>query len=102
MPTLDDVRRRAVLLSDDSVGVTTEDDPRKIQANGKAFYTTVSPSWLDQLNLAEQSAEVFHSLSLGVRPVIVQQPAVIVQPAELIEAAEEGRSNGRSEVSNPW
>lgn len=77
----------AVLLREDSVGVTTENEPRKIQLNGRAFYTTMSPSWLDQLNIAEKSAETLHSLTTGQQPVIVQHPAIIVQPKHILEEA---------------
>lgn len=99
MPQIDDVRRRAVLLSEESVGVTTEKKGRKIQVNGQSSpYTTLSEVWLRQLNIFEQGAETLHSLSLGVRPVIVQQPAVIVQPAALIEESDRD-TNG---VKKPW
>lgn len=98
----DDVRQMAVLLTDDSVGVTTEQNNRKIQANGDAYKTTLSPSWLHQLNIAEQSAETKHSLSLGVRPVIVQQPAIIVQPAELLENAEDYNFRRFRKGGYPW
>lgn len=98
MADIDDVRKRAVLLASDSVGVSTEQRRRKIQANGDSFYTHISPSWLDQLNIASQSAETMHSLTLGIRPVIVQQPAVIVQPAKLIENG----SSGDEVVKRPW
>jgi len=104
MAPIDDVRRQAVLLTDDSVGVATEQSNRKIQANGEAFKITLSPSWLDQLNLAKQSAETTHSLSLGMRPVIVQQPAIIVQPAALIEEIESssGHRHARNGRGAPW
>ena len=82
---LDKVRQQAVLLSDDSMGVDIEEQTRKIQFNHRSFYTTLRRSWLSQLDLAEQSTETKHSLSLGVRPVIVQQPAIIVQPAAVLE-----------------
>lgn len=104
MGEIDDVRNRAVLLTDDAVGVTTENEPRKIQANGSSFYTHLSPSWLDTLNIAAQSAETLHSFSLGMQPVIVQQPAIIVQPAELVRDAEKGTIPRRvgSEGVRPW
>lgn len=83
---LNDIRSKAVLLRDDSVGVSTENKPRKIQRNGSegVYYSTISPDWLEQLNLAEQSEPTLHSLSLGIRPVIVQNPAIIIQPASIL------------------
>lgn len=83
---LDDLRRQAVLLSGNSVGVTTETTPRRIQhRNNGTYYSTVDRRWLEQLNLAEQGEKTLHSLSLGRRPVIVQKPAIIIQPADLIQ-----------------
>lgn len=102
MATIDDVRQRAVLLTEDSVGVTTEQRKRKIQANGDSFYTHISPSWLDQLNIATQSAETMHSLSLGVKPVIIQQPAVIVQPAELLIETSNGHRPSSHAGARKW
>lgn len=81
-----DIRENAVLLRDDSLGVSTEKKPRKIQQNGKSdsYSTTLPPKWLRQLGLDAQGELTLHSVSLGVRPVIVQNPAIIIQPASAI------------------
>lgn len=86
--SLAQLRRRAVLLTDDSLGCRTEDRARKIQPNGNSLFTSLAPGWLDQLNICEAGAETKHSLSMGRRPVIVQQPAIIVQPAAIVDADE--------------
>lgn len=84
---LTNVRQQAVLLRDDNVGVTTESIPRKIQRNGdgREFYSTLNRGWLEQLNIKDQSAPTLHSLSMGVKPVIVQHPAIIIQPSTVLE-----------------
>lgn len=78
------IQAEAVLLRDDSVGVVTETKPRKVQVDG-SFYTTLNSDWLAQLNLGDQGAPTLHSLSLGIRPVIVQNPAIIVQPQSVLD-----------------
>lgn len=71
----------ARLLADDPVGVERETSPRKIQKNGETtFYTYLSGGWLRQMNGATQGEPVYHSLTLGVCPIIVTEPAIIVQP----------------------
>lgn len=83
----DSLRRTAVLLRDDSIGVATEDKPRKIQGrphNG-GFDCSLNPDWLAQLGLDEQGTATVHSMSMGVKPVIVQNPAIIIQPASVLE-----------------
>lgn len=79
-------RQEAVLLRDDSVGVATERNPRKVQHKNGAdtAWVTLNTDWLRQINLAAEESQTVHSLSLGVKPVIVQQPAIIVQPASAI------------------
>lgn len=82
------VRQQAVLLRDGSVGVQTEQTPRKIQqlnGNGNSFYSSLNQGWLDMLDIKGQSEPTLHSLSLGIQPVIVQQPAIIIQPARVIQ-----------------
>lgn len=80
-------RQQAVLLRDDSIGVSTENKPRKVQMNGdgQSCEVTVNQDWLEQLNLAEQGSQTVHSLSLGMKPVIVQNPAIIIQPMSIME-----------------
>lgn len=73
----------AVLLRDDSVGVATETKTRTIQ-NGDACRVTLNKNWVDQLNLADDGAQTVHSVSMGIKPVVVQHPAIIVQPARII------------------
>lgn len=73
----------AVLLRDDSVGVSTENKTRKIQ-NGDSCRVTLNYNWVDQLNLANEGMQTVHSVSLGIKPVIVQNPAIIIQPASII------------------
>lgn len=86
--TLAQLRRRAILLRGDQMGCETEDETRKIQPNGNSLFTSLQPRWLEQLNICEAGALTKHSLSSGLRPVIVQQPAIIVQPAELVDGEE--------------
>jgi len=89
------LRREAVLLRDDSMGVSTEDNPRKIQSrtqNG-GFDCSFNPEWLEQLQLNDQGEPTVHSVSLGLKPVIVQNPAIIVQPYSVIEDSNEKESN---------
>lgn len=95
---IDQLRRRAVPLSDDSLGVSTESKARKITPNGDSLCTSLSPRWLDLLNLGLKD-ETMHSLSQGHRPVIVQKPAIIVQPAELVDAEDVAIAQ---EVWPPW
>ena len=79
-------RNNAVLLRDDSMGVFTESTPRKIQQKeGREFYCSVNPDWLEQLEMGDQGYPTLHSFSLGVYPVIVQNPAIIIQPADILE-----------------
>lgn len=80
----------AVALRDDSVGVSLETSPRKIQSHAKngGWKVSLNPDWLSQLDLDEQSAATLHSFSSGVKPVIVNNPAIIVQPAAVIEEDE--------------
>lgn len=79
----------AVLLRDDSVGVSTETKTRKIQ-NGDACRVTLNQNWVDQLNLASEGMQSVHSVSLGIKPVIVQHPAIIIQPVSVLsEVGEE-------------
>lgn len=79
-------RTEAVLLRDDSIGVRTETKARKVQRNGKYDTCRVSLNrdWLEQMNLAEQGSQTVHSLSLGRKPVIVQNPAIIIQPYSVL------------------
>jgi len=82
------LRREAVLLRDDSMGVATEDKPRKIQKrerHNNGYYCSLKGEWLAQLNLDEQSEATLHSMSMGVKPVIVQNPAIIIQPKGVLE-----------------
>lgn len=89
------LRRNAVLLSDESLGVATETDARKIQekSRNRGFYCTINQDWLADLNLDEQGEATVHSKSMGMRPVIVQNPAIIIQPASVLEA-DSGDDNG--------
>lgn len=98
MPGLTQLRQQAVLLSDDSIGVSTESNPRKIQENYRqnGFYCSIDPDWLSDLNLAAQGEATVHSKSMGIKPVIVQHPAIIIQPASVLEQANNGGSNGNS------
>lgn len=73
----------AVLLRDDSIGVSTETKTRKIQ-NGDSFRVTLNADWVDQLNLSSEGMQTVHSVSMGIKPVIVQHPAIIVQPASVL------------------
>jgi hypothetical protein len=74
----------AVLLRDGSVGVSTENTPRSVQSNGEnGRKVTLNPAYTDQLDL-EPGAATLHSLSVGVKPVLVQHPAIIVQPASVL------------------
>lgn len=79
-------RSDAVLLRDDSIGVSTETKPRKVQVNGdgQSYEVTVNRDWLQQLNLADRGSQTVHSLSLGLKPVVVQHPAIIIQPASVL------------------
>jgi hypothetical protein len=81
-----------VPLRDDSLGVSLETTPRKIQdSSNNGYYVTLNRDWLAQVDLAEQSAATLHSFSSGMSPVIVRNPAIIVQPAAVIE---EGETDG--------
>lgn len=85
-----DPRHDAVLVKDDSIGVSTENTPRKVQLNGnESCEVTLKSDWLKQLNLHSQGAQTVHSLSLGIKPVIVQNPAIIIQPASVIGEGDE-------------
>lgn len=77
-------RTEAVLLRDDSLGVSTETKTRIIQ-NGDSCRVTLNPQWVDQLNLSSEGMQTVHSLSMGMKPVIVQNPAIIIQPASIID-----------------
>lgn len=80
----------AVLLKDGSIGVSTENQPRAVQSNGgNSRKVTVNRDWLEQLELAEPGAQTVHSLSMGIKPVIVQNPAIIVQPVGVIGGVDE-------------
>lgn len=82
---LNDIRMKSVLLKEDSMGVFTERTPRKIQQkDDREFYCSLPPEWLEKLDMAEQSEPTLHSLSLGIRPVVVQNPAIIIQPASIL------------------
>jgi hypothetical protein len=75
----------AVLLRDGSLGVSTENTPRAVQDNGtNSRKVTVNRDWLEQLEIAEPGSQTVHSLSMAIKPVIVQHPAIIVQPASVI------------------
>lgn len=75
-----------VALRDDSMGVMLENKPRKIQQkNDREYRVSVSPDWLEKLEMDEQGHPTLHSFSLGVYPVIVQNPAIIIQPAGVLE-----------------
>jgi len=85
------LRRRAVLLRDDSMGVATENNPRKIQQRTEnGYHCTVNGDWLEQLDLADQGEATLHSVSMGIEPVIVQNPAIIIQPASVIQDSTNG------------
>jgi len=89
---IDGLRRDTVLLRDDSMGVATENNPRKIQQrhDNNGFHCSLNSDWLEQLGLNEQGEATLHSVTMGVKPVIVQQPAIIVQPADLIQESTNG------------
>lgn len=75
----------AVLLKDGSIGVSTENKPRAVQSNGgNSRKITVNRDWLEQLELDDSGSQTVHSLSMGIKPVIVQNPAIIIQPASII------------------
>lgn len=84
---LSGIRRNAVLLRDDQLGVATENKPRKIQsrAHNGGYDVSINADWLEQLNMGEQGEPTVHSLSLGIKPVIVQNPAIIIQPIDVLE-----------------
>lgn len=85
-----DPRQEAVLVKEDSIGVSTETKTRKVQMNGsESCEVTINADWLKQLNLHSQGSQTVHSLSLGRKPVIVQNPAIIIQPASVIGEGEE-------------
>jgi hypothetical protein len=85
------LRGNAVPLRDDSMGVMLEHKPRKIQQlNDREFRCSVNPDWLEKLEMAQQGEPTVHSFSLGVFPVVVQNPAIIIQPASDIEDANGG------------
>lgn len=79
-------RAEAVLLRDDSIGVSTETKPRKVQKNGRdnSYKVSLNRDWLQQLNLDAQGTHTVHSVSMGQKPVLVQHPAIIIQPASII------------------
>lgn len=80
------VRRNAVLLRDDSMGVMLEKKPRKIQQlNDREFRCSIRPDWLEKLDIDDQGHPTAHSFSLGVYPVIVQNPAIIIQPPGVLD-----------------
>jgi hypothetical protein len=87
---LTQLRHNAVLLKDDSIGVSTEETPRKLQhRNGQTgYYVSLNPDWVDQLNLGDDHETTLHSVSVGVQPVIVQNPAIIIQPKHVLEDSE--------------
>ena len=71
------------------MGVLTENKPRNIQEKpGREYYCSLSPDWLEKLKLAGQGETTLHSFSLGLQPVVVQNPAIIIQPASVLEGQE--------------
>jgi len=75
-----------VALREDSVGIQLETTPRKIQErNDTGYVVSLNQDWLEQLELAEQSAATLHSVNMAVKPVIVQHPAIIIQPQGVLE-----------------
>jgi len=73
------------------MGVATESKPRKVQLrNDQDTYTvTLNADWLSQLGMDEQSEPTVHSMSIGMHPVIVQNPAIIIQPMTVLEDDDE-------------
>lgn len=69
------------------MGVFLETDPRLMQqeTGSNSFRCSINPDWLQKLDLDEQGAATLHSFSLGVHPVVVQNPAIIIQPMSIIE-----------------
>jgi hypothetical protein len=69
------------------MGVSLEQQTRTIQQryDENGFYCSLKLDWLRQLGLDEKGEATLHSMSMGVQPVIVQNPAIIIQPASLIE-----------------
>jgi len=84
---IEQLRRNAELLRADSLGVATENKPRKLQARTQqnGFRCSLNVSWLDQIGMANDKEPTLHSMTLGVKPVIVQNPAIIIQPKDVIE-----------------
>lgn len=75
--------KSAKYLADDPVGVERETTPRKIQQRPdreNLFMAFLSADWLRQLNSANHGEPAYHSLSLGIDPIIVTEPAIIIQP----------------------
>lgn len=85
------VRQNAVLLTGDERGVATEDTPRNIQHDTRdnTYTCSLNADWLEQLSMAEQSAPTVQSMSMGVQPVIIQQPCVVIQPADVLQGGEQ-------------
>lgn len=80
------LQSNAVLLRDDSMGVMLENKPRKIQQlDEREYRVSVSPDWLEKLEMDSQGHPTVHSFSLGVYPVIVQNPAIIIQPTGVLD-----------------
>lgn len=74
---------KPVALADDSVGCSTETQPRSIQNGSRVYSVSLNQGYLSQLGLDEQGAATLHALA--TRPVVVHNPAIIIQPAEVIE-----------------
>lgn len=84
-----DPRQEAVLLRDDELGISTESTPRAVQLNGEDYRKiTLNANWLEQLNISEPGSQTVHSLSVGRKPVVVQNPAIIIQPMAALEVDE--------------
>jgi len=72
-----------VPLADNTIGCSTETQPRSIQNGSRVYTVSLNQSYLSQLGLKEQGAGTLHALA--TRPVVVEHPAIIIQPAEVIE-----------------
>jgi len=87
VPDLRQVRQNAVLLRGDELGVSTEHKRRKLQKHSQndSFRCTLNPDWVRQLGLnGNEASQTVHSMTVGVKPVIVQNAAIIIQPASIL------------------
>jgi len=74
---------KPVPLADDSVGCSTEAQPRSIQNGSRVYSVSLNQGYLSQLGLKEQGAPTLHAIA--TRPVVVNHPAIIIQPAQVID-----------------